>query len=286
MASDWGMQFNSKFIHHPYKWLGIQPSFSSAYHPQTGGQTEWVNQSIEHFLWGYISHEQDDWVKWLPMAEFIYNNAKHRATGMSPFQAVYGWDPTMMPSNVVSGSLEVDDHTGRLWRAQEEIQSSLCMSKERMVNPDTVAFPSFEDGDKVWLSAKNIQTTHPAKKLDHQHLGLFPLVEKVSDAAYHLKLLPSMKAHNVFHIDLLSKPSKDPKQHFEEPTLVVVQSREEEYEVKAIIGSKHTRREGWLNRVCLKSYGLEEDTWEPQGVLKGNAVNELRHYHKAQFKHT
>lgn len=109
-VSDQGTQFNSKFMHHLYKRLGIKPAFSTAYHPQTDGQTERVNQTVEHFLKGYVTHEQDDWALWLPMAEFAYNNAKHSATGKSPFQAVYGRDPTMSPSSVSSNSPEADNH--------------------------------------------------------------------------------------------------------------------------------------------------------------------------------
>lgn len=61
-VSDRGTQFNSKSLRHLYRCLGIQPAFSSAYHPQADRQTEHVNQSIKHLLRGYINHEQDDWV--------------------------------------------------------------------------------------------------------------------------------------------------------------------------------------------------------------------------------
>lgn len=282
--SDRGTQFNSKFMRHLYKRLGIKPSFSTAYHPQTDGQTERVNQSIEHFLRGYISHEQDDWVKWLPMAEFAYNNAKHSATGKSPFQAVYGRDPTMSPSAIPSNSPEADDHAEKLRQAQLEIQSSLRLSKERMVDPLAPAFPTFEVGKKIWLSARNVQTSRPSKKLDHRRLGPFLVMEKISDAAYRLKLPASMKIHDVFHVGLLSKSKKDATRNFEEPPAVVVESGEEEYEVETIVGSKRTKKDGWLYRVRWKGYGPEEDTWEPKKHLEENAAEELKKYHGAQFR--
>ena len=66
---------------------------STAFHPQTDGQTERLNQTIETYLRSFVSREQDDWVGLLPMAEFAYNNSTTTATGLSPFYANYGFHP-------------------------------------------------------------------------------------------------------------------------------------------------------------------------------------------------
>ena len=66
---------------------------STAFHPQTDGQTERVNQVIEAYLRPYINLEQDDWVDLLSMAEYAYNNSETSATGMTPFYANYGRHP-------------------------------------------------------------------------------------------------------------------------------------------------------------------------------------------------
>ena len=102
VISDHGTVFNNKFTRDLYKRLGIKPHFSSAYHPESDGQTEQVNQPIEHFLHTYAGLEQDRWTKWLPMAEFAYNNAVHSATRVSPFQCLYGQDPVMSPTKYKS----------------------------------------------------------------------------------------------------------------------------------------------------------------------------------------
>jgi hypothetical protein len=63
---------------------------STSFHPQTDGQTERINQTIEAYLWSFINYEMNNWVGLLPMAEFAYNNSVTQATGMSPFFANYG----------------------------------------------------------------------------------------------------------------------------------------------------------------------------------------------------
>src|SRR5258707_3993290 len=74
--------------------LQVQLNLSTAYHPQTDGQTEWVNQILEQYLHIYCSYQQDDWVDFLGIAEFQYNNSHHDATQTSPFFANYSFHLT------------------------------------------------------------------------------------------------------------------------------------------------------------------------------------------------
>ncbi|MBW0566228.1 hypothetical protein O181_105943, partial [Austropuccinia psidii MF-1] len=73
--------------------LNIPRDLSTAYHPETNGKTERVNQILEQYLWMYVGYHQDDWNTWLPLAEFAYNNSDHSSTKQSPFFTVYGRDP-------------------------------------------------------------------------------------------------------------------------------------------------------------------------------------------------
>jgi hypothetical protein len=86
---------------HGYIYIYLDMIYMVITLPKAGyDKTERVNPTIEHFLRAYASVNQSDWVKWLPMTEFAYNNATHSATGRSPFMALYGWQPTLTPSNV------------------------------------------------------------------------------------------------------------------------------------------------------------------------------------------
>ncbi|KAF8747082.1 Chromo (CHRromatin Organization MOdifier) domain [Rhizoctonia solani] len=115
-----------------YKQLGIDPHFSSAYHPQSNGQTERVNPTVKHFLRAYSGINQKDWVKWLPMAEFAYNNAVHSSTSKSPFKALHGWEPSLTPSNVPTDVPEADDIASQMESQWREIEAALRQSKTRM----------------------------------------------------------------------------------------------------------------------------------------------------------
>ena len=93
ILSDHGSQFASKFMEDLTRILGTKRKLSTAYHPQTDGQTERVNQEIGTFLWHYVNYQQDDWTEWLAAAEFAYNDKKHAATGKTPFELNFGRHP-------------------------------------------------------------------------------------------------------------------------------------------------------------------------------------------------
>jgi transposase InsO family protein len=93
IVSDRDTAFTSKFWTEIMRCLGVKQRMSTAFHPQTDGQTERVNQVLEAYLGEYCNYEQNDWAELLPLAEFTYNNSFSSATGLSPFYANYGYHP-------------------------------------------------------------------------------------------------------------------------------------------------------------------------------------------------
>ena len=91
VISDRGPQFISKFMKELYETMGIKGNPSTAYHPQTDGQTERVNQSVEEFLTMFVNDKQDNWSDWLSIAQFCHNDHKHSAMTYSPFFLIYGY---------------------------------------------------------------------------------------------------------------------------------------------------------------------------------------------------
>ncbi|KAJ1595137.1 hypothetical protein NDA11_003304 [Ustilago hordei] len=97
MVLDRGRQFISGAWKAFAEQMGVKHSLSTAYHLQTDGQTERVNQVIEQYLRMYCNYEQNDWANLLDTAAFVYNNMVHNSIGVSPFFACYGWNPKAHP---------------------------------------------------------------------------------------------------------------------------------------------------------------------------------------------
>ena len=93
VISDRGTMFISKFMKELCEILGIKQNASMAYHPQTDGQTERVNQEVKEFLTMFVNYKQDNWSDWLSVAQFCHNDRQHSATGHSPFFLNYGYHP-------------------------------------------------------------------------------------------------------------------------------------------------------------------------------------------------
>ena len=90
IVSDREPQFVAELTKELNRMLGIKTKLSKAFHPQTDGQTERINQELEQYLRFFIEHRQKNWLEWLVAAEFTVNNKVHTATKVSPFMANYG----------------------------------------------------------------------------------------------------------------------------------------------------------------------------------------------------
>jgi transposase InsO family protein len=93
MVHDRDTKFVSQWATELNRLLGIKQNPSTAYHPETDGQTERVNQEIEKYLRAFVSYQQDDWTEWLDLAEFVYNDRTHSTTQQSPFYVMHGQHP-------------------------------------------------------------------------------------------------------------------------------------------------------------------------------------------------
>ena len=130
---DRGPQFQSKFAVDFYKLMGIENNPSTAYHPQTDGQTERMNQELEQYLRLYINHHQNDWVDWLSIAEFAHNNRVHSATGYSPFYINCGFHPSNGNTlNPMVSNESAAAFVDRMTRLQEEVAAALKRASELM----------------------------------------------------------------------------------------------------------------------------------------------------------
>lgn len=136
IVSDRDPVFTSSFCRQLFKSQGIQPRHSSAYHPQTDGQTEVVNRCLENYLHCFVGNRPKDWMKSLSLAEWWYNSSQHSATGISPYEVVYGYPPHRLISYVKGTTrvAAVEEHLKDREQITKLLKENLQAAQQRMKN--------------------------------------------------------------------------------------------------------------------------------------------------------
>ncbi|MBW0531558.1 hypothetical protein O181_071273 [Austropuccinia psidii MF-1] len=127
--SDRSPLFVSSFWTNLCQQLKISRDLSTAYHPETDGKTEKVNQILEQYLWMYVSYHKDDSNTWLPLAKFSYNNSDHSSTKQSLFFTVYGRDPQFDSVHITQ-----DNPAGKLSTKLQSVQQDVKRELEVAIN--------------------------------------------------------------------------------------------------------------------------------------------------------
>ena len=209
IVTDRGSLFTSKFWSSLCYYLTIKRRLSTAFHPQTDGQTRRQNSTMKAYLRAYSRFEQDDWVQWLPMSEFAYNNSRQASTTTSPFEALLGYHPRMSYEDnrdPQSKSRTADENAAALQDLMKELKMNLTESQElqTLYHNKHMKERSYRSGESVWLSEKHVKIKRNSK-LEHKYLGPFEMVEAVGKYAYRLKLPRKWRIHPVFHVSLLER---------------------------------------------------------------------------------
>jgi len=270
-----------------YKCIGVQSRLSTAYHPQTDGESERYNQELEQFLRVFCNYRQNDWVKWLPYAEISHNSRVHAATGKAPFELLHGFLPRLLPTvtpNPLSKVPSIEEHLKHLNEIREELKASLTMAAELMKrqNGDHMKdWTPFKIGDKVLLDGKNLRTTRPKAKLANKRHGPFEITDVIGTVNYRLKLPSTWKIHPVFHASLL-KPYRETEAHG--PNYPGVPDEllpdNEEYDVEAILDSRRPRNgRGVEYLVKWLDYSDADNQWLPSREL-GNVTDMIQKFHE------
>ncbi len=187
---------------------------TTAFYPQTDGQTERKNSVLEQYLRSYVNYQQDDGALLLALAEFTYNIAVHSSTGKAPFKIVYGeiprsnmltLDAVQKYSAIRRSSAEGESLIEGIYATREKVTKSLTCAQAYQAHTNNKSHRDVEYkvGQKVWLRIKNITIERPSRKLDWQRYSPYRIIERIGKVAYPLDLPASLQIYNVFHVSLL-----------------------------------------------------------------------------------
>lgn len=218
IISDRDPKFTSHFWRALHEALGTELRLSSAYHPQTDGQTERTNQSLEDLLRACVLDDRGSWDSVLPLVEFTYNNSFHASIGMAPYEALYG-RKCQTPlcwyqdgENMIVGPEMVQQTTDKVKKIRERMK----ISQDRQKNyADKRRRPlEFEEGDHVFLRVTpttGVGRALQSRKLTPKFIGPYQIISRVGLVAYQIALPPSLSnIHDVFHVSQLRKYIFDP----------------------------------------------------------------------------
>ncbi|GJZ85150.1 putative reverse transcriptase domain-containing protein [Tanacetum coccineum] len=168
--------------------LGTSLDMSTAYHPQTDGQSDMTIQTLEDMLHACAIYFGKGWVNHFPLVEFSYNNSYHASIKAAPFEALYG----------------------------QKCRSPICwaeVGEVQLTGPEIRKPMDFQVGDKVMLKVlpwKGVVRFGKRGKLNPRYVGPFKVLEKVGSVAYKLELPVELsRVHNTFHVSNLKKYHAD-----------------------------------------------------------------------------
>ena len=284
LVSDQGSAFLSTFWKNLCSRLSIDSKLSTAYHPETDGQTERANKTLNVYLRHYVNYLQNDWAKWLPIAEFNMNNHVNSSTGISAFFASFGHHPRMQfdAESQEVGNRDTAEFAKEMERVHDRCKNAIQTAQadqEKQANRRRQPAPILEVGQEVYLDVKNLKRERPSAKLDHLYAGPYKIEKMITPIVAQLAM-PETRISNKFHISLL-KPkvlSDFPSQKDDEPPpLRIHEDSTPEYEVERIEDSKYRYRK---LHYLVKWTGWNELTWESFENVVGTANDVIREYHE------
>ena len=281
IVSDRGSVFTSQFWSSLCSQMRVQLRYSTAFHPQSDGQTERMNQELEAYLRMFSNYQQTNWASLLRHAEYAYNSKVSASSGHSPISLAFGTEPNSFdgipdPLSVRGGPVAGSDHEyksilQRNARAHAaDTRAKQEMAREHLIRAQEAQKRWYDKrhlrcdlavGDEVLLSAKNLPSKRPCKKLAAKFVGPFTITDRIGSHAYRLALSPTMaRVHPVFHINLLEKYRR--RQGFQPPPVEEIDDGEH-YEIEEIAGHRQTADGAQKFFVKWLGWPAEDSTWEP-----------------------
>lgn len=274
---------------------GCHHKLSSAFRPQTDGQTERTNRFLEDYLRNYVHANQANWSELISSAEFAYNSRVHDSIKMSPFEADLGYIPRSVSDHVFDNLVGTKSSRDILLLGQKQQKIMECVklnmseAQKRMKKYYDKNRPlqNFEVGDKVLISVKNLNIEHlgihkdASRKLGPLWIGPYPVLKKTSLDTYRLQLPIDLRLHPEFHTSLLKPHVHDINPcRLNKPNEGMISAGnpgETSYLIEDVVGHKKV---GKVIKYLVKWQGYPEDenTWENHSNIVKPAAGLIKNY--------
>ncbi|EOY03326.1 DNA/RNA polymerases superfamily protein [Theobroma cacao] len=279
IVSDRGAQFTSRFWGKLQEALGTKLDFSTAFHPQTDGQSERTIQTLEAMLRACVIDLGVRWEQYLPLVEFAYNNSFQTSIQMAPFEALYGrrcrspigW--LEVGERKLLGPELVQDATEKIHMIRQRMLTA--QSRQKSYADNRRRDLEFQVGDHVFLKVsptKGVMRFGKKGKLSPRYIGPFEILEKVGAVAYRLALPPDLSnIHPVFHVSMLRKYNPDPSHVIRYETIQLQDDLTYEEQPVAILDrqvKKLRSKDVASVKVLWRNHTSEEVTWEAEDEMR------------------
>jgi len=278
VISDRDAKFTGNFWKALFKGLDTKLNFSTAFHPQTDGQRERVNQILEDMLRMYVMNQPKKWEEYLHLVEFAYNNNYQASAKLSPFEILYG----RKCNTPISWSSPVDriilgpELLKEMELIVKQVQQNLKEARDRQKSYADLrrTFREFEVGNHVYVKVKPTKSSLRLKncvKLSPRYCGPFEILARIGPVAYQLALPANIKVHNAFHVSLLKKYVHDATHVIDWINIQVEPEGEFQVQSECIIDRReHVLRNRAIRQVKVQWRHLSpaEVTWEMEDCAR------------------
>ena len=275
IISDRGRQFVSALWQNLFKTLGTELALSTAFHPQTDGQSERAIRTLKQMLQSFCHEKPNTWDEYLGVVEFAYNNAVNSSTKFTPFFINFGRHP-LVPVHMQTGlpnvqePEEVDRILQKLYEGFVLARAHLDEAQVRMAAQGNRRRRNhnYQVGDWVWLSARHIKygPQHKLTKFNARWMGPYRITRLIGGNAVQLELPAEMKVHPTFNVDRIKAkigddPPEDQPNSLLDKNIIhgIVDQRTEGGVTELKLQFKNeTPEEMWVSKeVLLKKFGPE-----------------------------